>query len=273
MFLKYASIMGLSIELQYKYDKYLKNNIEKYEIPFRPEHIDYQIKVVYTNQINASDYKDFEVFSKTKDGDVKSGIAIDQQLYQILILNHTFEEEDETEYIYMGVAFLKIALHEKMFPLHASTILYKNEAICFSGPSQTGKSTHTSQWEKYIKNAVKLNDDKTMLTLENKDIYAHGIPFSGSKSININKKAKLKAIIFLKQSKVNIIKRMKPEVATIELARNIYQPTDGQAWQFIFSQIEKIINQIPIYQLSCDISEEAVNKAYGAIYRGEVDEN
>lgn len=273
MFLKYVNIMGLSVELHYQYEKYFKNNIEKYEIPFKPEHIDYQIIVSYTDHIDASTYKDFEVFSKTKSGDVKSGIAIRDRNYMIYMLKDAFEDEAETEYIYMGIAFLKIALHEKMFPLHASTILYKNEAICFSGPSQTGKSTHTSLWTKHIKNAVKLNDDKTMLTFEDDHIYAHGIPFSGSMSINMNKKANLKAIVFLKQSKINVIKRMKPEVATIELARNIYQPTDGQAWQFIFTQIEKIINEVPIYLLLCDISEEAVNKAYDAIYKGEVDEN
>jgi len=273
VYLKYVKIMHLNIALNYHYDKYFKNNLEKYEIPEKPKDIDYEIKVSFTSDLNKYQHQNFEIFSKTTDGRIQSGIMISDSLYHVYILKDVFQDEANIEYVYMGVAFLKIALKEKMFPLHASTILYKNEAIAFSGPSKTGKSTHTSLWEKYIKNSIKLNDDKTMLTMDDHHVYAHGIPFSGAKSINLNKEVKLKAIVFLKQAKENKIYKVKPELATIELAKNIYQPSNVDQWQTIFTQIEKIINQIPIYTLACDISEEAVNKAYQAIYKGEIDEN
>lgn len=273
LILKYVHILHLNIELQYQHEDYFKDNLEKYEVDKKPNHIDYVIKVSYEQDLSRFEQSGFEIFSKNKQGIIKSGALISDHIYNIFILKDYFENEANAEYIYMGVVFLKIALKEHVFPLHASTILYKNEAVAFSGPSKIGKSTHTSLWETYVKDSKKLNDDKTMLTFEGKSTYANGIPFSGAESININKSVKLKAIVFLKQAKVNKIYKMKPKIAALELVKNIYQPNKANEWQLIFDQIEIIINNIPIYTLACDISEEAVSKAFDAVYKGDTDEN
>ena len=50
------------------------------------------------------------------------------------------------EYLITGVYFFEIALRENIISLHASAIVYNDNAILFSGPSGTGKSTQAQLW-------------------------------------------------------------------------------------------------------------------------------
>jgi hypothetical protein len=257
MITKVVHILDINIQLNYQFNDYFDHNIEKYEIDEKSSY-KYKITSQIVEHISFELNEVYEIFSKTLSGDIKSAILIKDNHYIVYLLKGAFEDMINAEYIYMGIAYLKISLHEHYFPLHASTIVYKNQAIAFSASSKTGKSTHSSLWIKYIKGSQILNDDKTILTFNDKDIYAHGIPFSGAHKINLNQKNKLKAIVFLKQAKDNHIYKIEGREASMLLAKNIYQPQDGHIWQIVFDQIEKIINQIPIYILEANISEEAV---------------
>jgi len=261
----------MNIQLNYHYNDYFVQNIEKYETDKHAD-VKYIISTRIVDDIKFRLGEIYEIFSKTKTGDIKSAILIKDHQYIVYLLKDAFEDMKNAEYIYMGIAYLKISLKEHFFPLHASTIVYKDQAIAFSASSKTGKSTHSSLWKKYIEGSQILNDDKTILTFEKKDIWAHGIPFSGAHKINLNQKNKLKAIVFLKQAPLNKIYKIEGKEASMLLAKNIYQPQDGHVWQIVFEQIEKIINQIPIYILEANISKEAVTTVLDAL-GGLEDEN
>lgn len=263
----YVDILGLKMEINYLFKPYLENNLNQYQLSQSPEKFDYKITSVLKNQIIYDEKSSYIMISSTKNKQIKAAVTVKNHHYIIYLLKTAFTDLPEAEYIYMGIVFLEIALLESLFPLHASTILYQNEAIAFSAPSKTGKSTHTSLWEKYIPESVKLNDDKTIISFDKDVINAHGIPFSGAAFRNLNHGAKLKAIVFLKQAKKNCIYKIEAEQATRLLAKNIYQPKDEKQWRTILQQIQQLVLHIPIYILEANISEEAVRVVYDAIYK------
>jgi len=105
------------------------------------------------------------------------------------------------EYVLSGMMFLEIAQREGYMSVHASAINYKDDAILFSAPSKTGKSTHARMWmEKFKDDVSMINDDKPLIFQDKGKFMVSGSPFSGKQAINQNVVKPLKAIIFLEQA-------------------------------------------------------------------------
>lgn len=82
--------------------------------------------------------------------------------------------------------------------LHASAVEYGGQAVCFSAPPGTGKSTHTEKWVRLFGASI-LNDDKPALRRESGVWQVYGTPWSGKEALNQNRNAPLHAICFLFQ--------------------------------------------------------------------------
>ncbi len=227
------------------------------------DHIDYEITAHIQNDL--SDLSFDEIYAR-KGMDVYSGLIIKDKAYHIYIDKTYFSDLNETQYIYMGMIYLKIAAELDFFILHASSIIYKDVVIMFSAPSGTGKSTHSNLWLKYINDTYKLNDDKTVISIHKDDIKAHGIPFSGSMQENINQSKKIKAIVFIHQDKENKVEKLKPQEAMLYLGRNMYRPNESTHWLQSLDQMTSMVNHIPCYKLACNISREAVETIYHKIF-------
>ncbi len=104
------------------------------------------------------------------------------------------------------VAIMDIILRKHLFVsngimLHASSIIYRNKAIIFSGVSGVGKSTMLNILRKKYK---AFGDDIIIIKKENGTYYAYQTPFLEKKGGYIPKtkrKYPLQAIYFLKKSK------------------------------------------------------------------------
>lgn len=144
------------------------------------------------------------------------------------------------------------------FILHSSYMTVDGHAVLFSAPSGTGKSTQAGLWEQY-RNATVINGDRSLLTIENGQLYACGWPICGSSEICFNEKYKVSCIVLLSQSKENKIEKVDYKNAVKKLIGEItinYHNVHfiNKAMDFI----DQIISTIPIYHLTCDISENAV---------------
>ena len=113
---------------------------------------------------------------------------------------------DEMEYIQTGFAFSRTLLEFDGFCLHASAVAVDNKVVLFSAPCGTGKSTHTTLWQKYFgkDKAVIVNDDKPALRLLEDAFYVYGTPWSGKSDLSANIKVPLQAVAFLEQAKKTI---------------------------------------------------------------------
>jgi len=148
------------------------------------------------------------------------------------------------------------------FVFHGAAIEHGGNAYLFTAPSGTGKTTHINLWKKYLGNNVNIiNGDKPIINVADNPII-YGTPWAGKEGYQRNVSAPLKAICILKQGKTNNITRLKTADALNHIMRQVYMPHNVQALSKTLALIGKIIENIPVYMLECDISEEAFRTSY-----------
>lgn len=147
----------------------------------------------------------------------------------------------------------------KNYVLHSSYIVYQNQAVLFSAPSGTGKSTQADLWKKY-RDAEIINGDRTLLSKEDDRFFADGWPVCGSSEICHNRRYPLKAIVMLDQGPINEIKELSNIEKTKRLIKEITINYYNQEYlDNALKFIEQLIKETPIINLSCTVSREAVD--------------
>lgn len=141
---------------------------------------------------------------------------------------------------------------------HSSYIRIGDEAVLFTAPSGTGKSTQADLWVKY-RNAELLNGDRSVVKVEDEGVFVHGIPFSGSSPVRKNVKLPLKAIVYLAQSPQTRIVRLKGAKAF----RCIWEGCSVNVWhdgdiEQCSKTVSELAMRIAVYYLPCTPDESAV---------------
>lgn len=156
------------------------------------------------------------------------------------------------------LALEKHLIRKESLILHCAYIREKNQAILFSAPSGVGKSTQAGLWEQY-KAAETINGDKCLLSIKDSQWYAEGYPVCGSSGICKNESYPVKAIVMLSQKKENQVQLLTPMQAFREMYSQIminhWNSELSVSWMDL---LQKLITEVPVYHLSCNISEAAV---------------
>ena len=142
--------------------------------------------------------------------------------------------------------------------LHSSFITHRGQAILFSAPSGTGKSTQAALWEQHA-HAEQINGDRSVIRCVDGVWTAFGFPFAGSSGIYKNKSAPIRAIVVLRQAKDNTIERL----GASEAFRLLYSETAIQRWntQGHAAAVDLLIRlsaAVPVYRLCCTPDARAV---------------
>ncbi|MDO4453067.1 MAG: hypothetical protein Q4B90_01100 [Eubacteriales bacterium] len=177
---------------------------------------------------------------------------------------------EQCEYIFAGSEFYKKLILHGGFFLHASAVEVDQRAYLFSARSGTGKSTHTKLWQKYFgaDRALIINDDKPAIKIEDHRCMVYGTPFSGKTDENLNRCAPLQGICMIERGKENKIWRIEVGEAIPLLFQQTLLPKNQSVIDKLFSMIDTVLRQVPIYRMQCTISEEAAMLAYETM-RGE----
>lgn len=151
--------------------------------------------------------------------------------------------------------------------LHCAYIQYNDSAILFSAPSETGKTTQANLWKKY-KNAPTVNGDRSLLQKDDDVWTAKGWPVCGTSEISNNQNLPIRCIVMLSQSKdgKNHVEKMRISDAF----RMIYSQITLNGWNSSFVNhgidlISILVEEVPVYHLTCTISEEAVDILYNRL--------
>ena len=142
--------------------------------------------------------------------------------------------------------------------LHCAYVEYEGKAILFSAPSETGKTTQANLWEKY-RGSRTVNGDKALLQRLDGQWTAQGWPVCGTSEICYNEKTPVGAIVMLSQGKENTVKKL----GALQSFSQLYSQITVNTWNKGFVEnnmglIGQLTGEVPVFHLSCTISEDAV---------------
>ena len=153
--------------------------------------------------------------------------------------------------------------------LHASAVVQDGKAYLFSAPCGTGKSTHTRLWQQVFGDRARvINDDKPALRCVDGIWYAYGTPWCGKDGININEKAPVAGICFLKQAPENKIRRL----SNTEAVQNIIWQTLRRFrltanMDRMLNSVDSLVRNIPVFELENRPEPEAALLSYETMRR------
>lgn len=172
---------------------------------------------------------------------------------------------DEIQDLHIDPLFTSLlALERRMvwkdqMVLHCAYVEYQGEAILFSAPSETGKTTQANLWEKY-RGSRTVNGDRSLLGKTGGRWTAQGWPVCGTSEVCHNETIPVKAVVMLSQAKENRAERMAPGQAFPLL----YSQITANKWNtpahiHTMDLIEDFLGHVPVFHLGCTISKEAVD--------------
>ena len=177
---------------------------------------------------------------------------------------------------YRGKISAKNALEEsgifRMLAEHGGVVLHssyiitqRGEALLFSAPSGTGKSTQAELWRKFA-GAKVINGDRALIKAQN-GVTANGIFFSGTSGICENVTAPIRAIVLLRQSFANELKKVSGKEAFMRLLPQCsYYPKEEENLKLVTGILAEIISAVPIYDCGCVPEKSAVTALNEVLY-------
>ena len=146
---------------------------------------------------------------------------------------------------------------------HAAVIEMDGRGYAFTAPSGTGKSTHISLWRKAFGEKVQIvNGDKPILREKDGVFTAYGTPWCGKEGWGRNASVPLSAVCFLHRDTENNIRRISSEEAVDRVFSQLLKPTTLEGMAETLRLVDLLISGVPMYDLGCNISEEAARVAY-----------
>lgn len=199
--------------------------------------------------------------SKVKAGAGEEMIINSRFLYTccyMTVIEH-YEKDFDIEQVLRHMPLHHLLLKHGAFILHASYILINGEAILFSAPSGTGKSTQAELWKKY-RGAEIINGDRVLVRKSEKGFTAGGIYYSGTSEYCENVSAPIRAIVLLGQAENNTAEKCGGAEALRSLFRQSAYTADFPNDPALLSQLlSEAVNSVDIVKLDCLPDESAVS--------------
>ena len=148
---------------------------------------------------------------------------------------------------------------------HASLIDFNGEGILFTGPSGIGKTTQARLWENF-RGAQVINGDKAFIRNFDGTFIAYGLPWKGSSEYCLNKSVPLKAIVVLKQSEKNSIRKLEAESVENLMPHIFFPHWDSDCLLRALDIFDSLVKNVSVYLLECRPDNDAVQLTYETLF-------
>ena len=178
--------------------------------------------------------------------------------------------EETIAYMESGAQFHRQLLNFEGMFLHSSVVVMEGKAYLFSGHSTAGKSTHTRLWQQVFGPAARvINDDKPALRLIDGVWYAYGTPWCGKDGININERAPIAGVCFMKKATENRIRRLNNfEAMQKILSQTTHKFHRAERLDLMLASLDSFLRMIPVYELENRPEPEAARLSYETMRAG-----
>lgn len=195
-------------------------------------------------------------------------INVDEQRVKSAMAEHPELTQGDWEYMITGSDFYTALIGFDGILLHSSCVVVDGVAYAFSADSGTGKSTHTQLWLKHFGDrAYILNDDKPAIRIIDGKPYACGTPWSGKYDYSTPAVVPLGGICFLGRSETNQIKPADTGRAIYNIFSQTIRRLGENGMNKLMDNLNELFKLVPIYDLGCNMSDEAVLCSYNAMKR------
>lgn len=157
--------------------------------------------------------------------------------------------------------------YEGVVSLHAACVENGEYAIAFTGNSGMGKSTRAKAWADALDFAW-ISGDRPAIRLEKNGSTACGVPWDGKEQIFRDVERPLMAILDVRRSSTNYVRRLTPQQARKVLVRQVFIPMwDTDAAVMAMTNIRMLIAKTPVYRVFCGPSEADAKEIYDILFR------
>lgn len=226
------------------------------------------LKVNIKNICGRTEKQSVAYYSENQSEDQHIDITIDvtKERVEAAMAEHPELNSDDWEYMLTGQDFYTELIDFNGILLHSSCVAVDGMAYAFSADSGTGKSTHTQLWLKHFGDRAHiLNDDKPAIRIIDGKVYACGTPWSGKYDYSTPEILPLAGICFLERSETNYIKKADTSKAIYNIFSQTVRKLGAAKMEKLFGVLDKIFAATEIYELGCNISDEAVLTSYNAM--------
>ena len=153
-------------------------------------------------------------------------------------------------------------------PIHASSVVWHDQAVALLGESGTGKSTHASLWLQHIAGSHLLNDDSPVLDTSGAHPLLWGSPWSGKTPCYVNRGFPLRAVVRLVQAPENRIRRLNSLESLAALMPSCPPAlmADEGCRTLLFSTVEPVLRHVPVFQLCCRPDVDAARLCFNTLF-------
>jgi hypothetical protein len=204
---------------------------------------------------------DFSVSIEQQDIDSEREKAIREYELEGISVPYLPDAYLETLAVYRKIANKMLNYDTILF--HGSAIAVDGEGYLFTATSGTGKSTHTRLWREHFGDrAIMVNDDKPLLRSLDGKIWVCGTPWDGKHRLSTNTMVPLKGICILTRGEKNEIHRIPSLKAISMMLQQCHRPPEAQEVSKMLELIDRMLAQVPVYLLKCNMSPEAAEVSY-----------
>ncbi len=156
--------------------------------------------------------------------------------------------------------------YEGIVSLHAACVEKDGYAVAFTGESGLGKSTRARAWVEGL-GAEWISGDRPAVRLEKTGATACGVPWDGKEQIFRDVERPLKAIMEVRRSPANYVRRLSKDQARALLMKQTFVPMwDTDAAFMAMINVKKLIDKVPVYRVFCGPTAEDAREIYDILY-------
>lgn len=186
--------------------------------------------------------------------------------YQDIALHGTSEMENPSTRFLLRTAFECRFCHEGIISLHSACVEKDGYAVAFTGESGLGKSTRAKAWVDHL-GAEWISGDRPAVRLEKEGSTACGVPWDGKEQIFRNVEVPLKAILEVRRSPANYVRRLTADQARRLLMQQTFVPMwDTDTAVLAMANVRKLIRQTPVYRVFCGPDGDSAKEIYDILF-------
>lgn len=265
MYLKCYDFSGIRLGIESETPLEDNDRLQKFRSDLAPKYV---ISVEFAKTVpETSDCTEFFVKRLRPKANEPEQPFVCTEFYEDRCRMQVLESRDgfDVDSVLRSLPLSHMLLKFDAFVLHGAYILVDGEAIIFSAPSGTGKSTQAELWRAQ-RNAAVINGDRVLVRKGESGFNAGGIYFAGTSGICENVTAPLRAIVVLGQAKQNTVRRCTGSQAMHSLfGESACFDAEGEPLRLV-ELLSDLINCTEVLRLDCLPDASAVETLAEHLY-------